>query len=211
MVVLAVDLSPTFLNTGTTDETFQQSGKQDSFRHLLKSSARLSESSGSQLLRTTTGIKSEPNAFEKSRPMTFLTILGCTEKLSSCRLALEGKTGRGIPDSSRLGFLEKFSVNSFALWDAEDNICGPLNIGGIADLPLLRTLLAIRQKSQEPSFWKVIDSFVVLTHANLSASRIIVNFTVDSEDLSFCYKRIKWFLWTMAAAQAAKNHGDEWG
>ena len=25
---LAVDLSPTFLNTGTTDETFQQSGKQ---------------------------------------------------------------------------------------------------------------------------------------------------------------------------------------
>ena len=30
---LAVDLSPTFLNTGTTDETFQQSGKQDSFRH----------------------------------------------------------------------------------------------------------------------------------------------------------------------------------
>ena len=34
-----------------------------------------------------------------------------------------------------------------------------LNRGGIADLPLLRTLLAIRQKSQEPSFWEV-DSFV---------------------------------------------------
>ena len=31
---LAVDLSPTFLNTGTTNETFQQSGKQDSFRHI---------------------------------------------------------------------------------------------------------------------------------------------------------------------------------
>ena len=30
---LAVDLSLTFLNTGTTDETFQQPGKQDSFRH----------------------------------------------------------------------------------------------------------------------------------------------------------------------------------
>ena len=26
----------TFLNNGTTDETFQQSGKQDLFRHLLK-------------------------------------------------------------------------------------------------------------------------------------------------------------------------------
>ena len=27
------------VNTGATGETFQQSGKQDSFRHLLKSSA----------------------------------------------------------------------------------------------------------------------------------------------------------------------------
>ena len=36
VVVLAVDLSPTFLNIGTTDETFQQSAKQDSLRHLLK-------------------------------------------------------------------------------------------------------------------------------------------------------------------------------
>ena len=32
----AVDLFPTLLNTGSTDETFQQSGKQDSFRHILK-------------------------------------------------------------------------------------------------------------------------------------------------------------------------------
>ena len=30
-------------------------------------------------------------------------------------------------------------------------------------------------------------------------------------DLSFCYKRKKWFLLTMAAAQAAENHGDAWG
>ena len=36
-VVLAVDLSTTFLNTGTTHEIFQQSGKQDSFRQMLKS------------------------------------------------------------------------------------------------------------------------------------------------------------------------------
>ena len=41
MVVLAVDLSLTFLNTGTADETFQQSGKQDSLRHFLKSSASM--------------------------------------------------------------------------------------------------------------------------------------------------------------------------
>ena len=36
---LVVDLSPTFLKTGNTNETLPQSGKQDSTRHLLKSSA----------------------------------------------------------------------------------------------------------------------------------------------------------------------------
>ena len=73
-----------------------------------------------------------------------------TEILCSFKLVLEGKTGKEIPESSRLEFLEKFSGNNFALSDAEDNTSGPLNRGGIADLPLLRTLLAICQKSQEP-------------------------------------------------------------
>ena len=91
--------------------------------------------------------------------LTFLTILGVTEILCSCKLVLEGKTGKEIPESSRFEFLEKFSANNFALSDAEDNTSGPLNRGGIADLPLLRTLLAIRQKSCEPSFWEVIESF----------------------------------------------------
>ena len=36
-VFLIVELSPTVLNTGTTNETFQQYQKQHSFRHLLKS------------------------------------------------------------------------------------------------------------------------------------------------------------------------------
>ena len=49
--------------------------------------------------------------------------------------------------SSRLEFLEKFLANNFALSDAKDNISQPLNRGGIADLPLLRTLLVICQKS----------------------------------------------------------------
>ena len=65
MIDLAVDLSLTFLNTGTTDETFQQSEKQDSFRHLLKSSASMYKGSGSQFFRTTTGIQSGPDTFEK--------------------------------------------------------------------------------------------------------------------------------------------------
>ena len=93
--------------------------------------------------------------------MTFLTILRVTE-ICSFKLVLQGKTGKETPESSRLEFLEKFPANNFALSDAEDNTSGPLNRGGIADLPLLRTLLAIRQKSGEPSCWEVMDSFVLL-------------------------------------------------
>ena len=130
--------------------------------------------------------------------MTFLTILGVTEILCSFKLVLEGKTGKEIPESSRLEFLEKFSANNFALSDAEDNTSGPLNRGGTADLPLLRTLLAICQKSREPSFWEVTDSFVLLAYTILACSRTLLqqliaclNFTLDSEDLSFWYKQKK--------------------
>ena len=83
--------------------------------------------------------------------MTFLTILGVTEILCSFKLVLERKTGKEIPESSRLEFLEKFLANNFAVSDAEKNTSGPLNRGGMADLPLLRALLAILQKSREPS------------------------------------------------------------
>ena len=69
--------------------------------------------------------------------MTFLTILEVTEILCSFKLVLEWKTGKEIPESSRLEFLEKFSANNFALSHAEDNTSGRLNRGGIADLPLL--------------------------------------------------------------------------
>ena len=106
--------------------------------------------------------------------MTFLAILGVIEILCSFRLVLEGKTGKEIPKSSRLEFLEKLSGNNFALSDAEDKTSGPLNRGGIANLPLLRTLLAICQKSQEPSLWEVMDCFVLVTYASLTASRALL-------------------------------------
>ena len=77
--------------------------------------------------------------------MTFLTILGVTEILCSFRLVLEGETGKEIPESLKLAFLEKFSANNLVLSDPENNTSGQLNRGGIADLPLLRTLLAIRK------------------------------------------------------------------
>ena len=117
------------------------------------------------------------------------------EILHSFRLVLEGKTDKEIPESSRFEILEKFLANHFALSDAEDNTSGLLNRGGIADLPLLRTLLAIRQKSRGPSFWEVMDSFVLVAYASLVASRTLLqqllaclNFTLDLKDLFCCYK-----------------------
>ena len=90
--------------------------------------------------------------------MISFTILGVREILCGFRLVLEEKKSKEIPESSRLKFLEMFSAKNFALSDTEDNTSGPLNRGGIADLPLLRTLLIIRQKTLEPSFWEVTDS-----------------------------------------------------
>ena len=106
--------------------------------------------------------------------MTFLTILEVTEILCSFKLVLEGKTGEEIPQSSRLDFFEKFSANNFVLSDADDNTSGALNRGGIADLPLLRMLLAICQKSLEPSFWEVMDSFVLLAYESLATLRTLL-------------------------------------
>ena len=61
-------------------------------------------------------------------------------------------------------------------------------------------------------------SLVLLAYVSLAASRTLsqwllacLNFTLDSEDLFYWYKRKKWFLWTMTTAQAPENHGDEWG
>ena len=52
------------------------------------------------------------DAFDESKIfMTFLIILGIMEILWSFRLVLEGKTGKEIPESSRLQFLEKFLTN----------------------------------------------------------------------------------------------------
>ena len=132
MVVFSCRPFPTFLNAGTTNKTFQQPGKQDYLRHLLKSSASMQKCSGSQFFRTTIGIQSGPDAFDKSRfIMTFLTILRVTEILCTFRLVLDGKTGREIPGSSRW----EFSAINFALSDAEDNTFRPLKRRCIADLP----------------------------------------------------------------------------
>ena len=138
------------------------------------------------------------------------------EILCSFRLALEVEIGKEIPELSKLEFSEKILANNFVLSDAEGNTSGLLSRGGTADLLLFRTLWGIWQKSWKPSFWGVMDSFLV-AYASLAASTTLLqrllaclNFTLDSEDLFWWYKRKKWFLWTIAAAQAAENHEDEW-
>ena len=106
--------------------------------------------------------------------MTFLTNLGVKEILCSFRFALNGKPGKEMLKSSRLEFLEKFLANIFALSEAEDNTSGLLIRGGKTDLPLFRTVLAIHQKSREPSVWEVVDSFVLVAYASVATSRTLL-------------------------------------
>ena len=136
------------------------------------------------------------------------------EILWSFRLALEGKTGKEIPESSRLEFLEKFLGNIFALSDAEDNNSSPLNRGNIADLPFLRKVLAICQNSWEPHFWDLMDSLVLVAYASLAALRTLLQQLLSK--LYFGFRRFillvpkkKWFLWDMAAALPPENHGED--
>ena len=120
-----------------------------------------------------------------------------------------------MPESSRLAFLQKFLANNFALSDAEDNTSGPLNRVDIADLTLLRKALC--RKSREPRFLEVMDSnFISIgKFGNLKSTFATV---VSLSELYFRFRRFfllvqtkKRSLWTMAAAQAAKNHEEEWG
>ena len=99
------------------------------------------------------------------------------------------KTGKEIPESSRLKFLEKFLANNFALSDVEGNTSGLLNRGGIADLPLLRTLLAIRQKSREPSFWDVMDSFVLVSICKFGSFKSPFATITSLSELYFRFRR----------------------
>ena len=60
-----------------------------------------------------------------------------------------------------------------------------MNIGFIANLSLLRTLLAIGEKFQKAVSWKWW-TLVLLAYANLVASRLLasLNFSLDSEGYS---------------------------
>ena len=59
--------------------------------------------------------------------MVFLTILGVTEILCSLKLVPERKTGKEMPESLMLEFLETCSGSNLDLSGAQDNTPGPLN------------------------------------------------------------------------------------
>ena len=101
--------------------------------------------------------------------------MGVRETLCSFRLVLEGKTDKEVPESSRLEFLEKFPLKKFALSYSQGNTSRPLNRGGIADLPLLRALLGIRQKSPGLGFWEVMNTFILLAYESFAASRTFLS------------------------------------
>ena len=58
---------PNILNAGAADKTFQQFGKQDSFKYILNRSTNMYERSRSQLFRIATGVQLAPEAFAESR------------------------------------------------------------------------------------------------------------------------------------------------
>ena len=88
----------------------------DSLRQILKSSSFTYESSGS-FFKTADEIQSGPDTFEESRfVMIFLTNSGPKQILCSFRLALEGKAGKKIPESSKFRVLRKVFLQTVLLF-----------------------------------------------------------------------------------------------
>ena len=116
--------------------------------------------------------------------MGILTILGVMRVLCSLRVVLEGKE---IPESLRLELFDKFLVNNFVLSDAEDNTSGLLNRGVRADLPLLKTLLAIRHKSPESQVSG--KGYTLLFYSKFGSSKNLFAMITSLPELYFRFGR----------------------
>ena len=167
MQTVDADLSPAFLNAWTTDDPFQQYGKQ----YFSNSYWRV------QLvcMKVEDHFSSEPPLEYNEDQMTFknqghLLLFLLTWELQEyyavssrlvrlLRLVPERKTDKETPECSRLEFLETFRSNNFASSDAEynvdaeDNSSWLLNRGGVTDFPLLRSLLANCQNLLNSGEW----------------------------------------------------------
>ena len=100
--------------------------------------------------------------------MSFLTNLGIPE-ICCFKFAIERKAGKEIIWVVKIRVLGKEFSKQLHFIRCKS---GPLIRGGIGDLLLLRTLLAICQKSRQPSLWEVIDSFVLLAKLFCFISKI---------------------------------------
>ena len=146
--------------------------------------------------------------------LTFFTILGVTEMLCSLRLVLEKKTGKEIPELSRLEFLEKFSANNCALSDAKDNTSVPLSRGGIADLLLLRTLLVTCPESQAS---ESDGLFCFISIGKFGSSKNLVAIINSMSEIYFRFRRLifleqtkKVISMNSGRCTSSWNHGDKW-
>jgi hypothetical protein len=117
----------------------------------LYSLARTGDNSGEHIFRTIDGIQSGPLALvESSSHIAFDTILTVILiEMISCSVR-DGKSGRIYNKSSSVEFAENFRAKRLALSFEDVKTSGPLKRGGIEDLPLLRILLDILQKSRDP-------------------------------------------------------------
>ena len=115
--------------------------------------------------------------------MIILNILEVKDILSNTKLVIDKNACKKKPESLRLEFLKTILANTFALSDAEDITSGPSNRGGITDLPFLKTLFTILQKSQQWSFREVTVSFILVTLATLTASRTLLQWLLGYLDL----------------------------
>ena len=132
--------------------------------------------------------------------------LGSYRNIIQVQINCRREVGKQIPESSRLEFLEKFSANYFALSDAEDNTSGLLNRGGIANLPMLRTRLAIHQKSRQPKFRASDELFSFISIVSLAGSR-----TLLQQLLAFLnFRQIrKIYPFDASKKVISENHGDQ--
>ena len=111
-------------------------------------------------------------------------------------------------------FLETFLGNSFALSDVEDNtpscwievLVEVLRANFFGFHGFFNFINSKFGSFKDPfaMICKLVCKLMILQLACL-------NFTLDSQDLYCWFKRKNRYLWIMAAAQAAENHGDEWG
>ena len=74
----------------------------------------------------------------------------------------------------KIRVLRRTFSKDLCLSHAEDNTTELLNRGSITDLPLLRILLNIFEKSRGPSLWEAIASFILSTYAGLEGFRNVL-------------------------------------